>query len=382
MFKINIDDTTKTKIENIHWEWFKYRITHTESIFEHNDKKNTAPKFKTKRLNVIKWYLGIKDFNELKLLVTGEKKYLEHFIRKFKNKFYFDDPSKTSFSNKKKRKQAKKNYKRLDIISKAFGYDEFRTSPDSKWYKDFCEEFKTEWNSKILCQILHINVCPYCNRQYIFTYEKDDKKQTMAEMDHFFPESIHPYLSCSLYNLIPSCHTCNHSKRDSESEILYPYEDEFGKNYFFRVKFGEKSGDSENLINIKNAKVFFKNTFCNSEETCQKCVKVHNSTKTFNLDKIYNEHTIELKDLFDRYRNYCQPKRKDILRLFHEDELKNSIDGLTEKQIDAVLSLYAKKMKNMFLGLPLGTEGKEYPLRKFKEDIIEQLDETRKKMKI
>ena len=52
-----------------------------------------------------------------------------------------------------------------------------------------------------------------------------------------------------------------------------------------------------------------------------------------------------------------------------------------EKQVDAVLSLYAKKMKNMFLGLPLGAEGKEYPLRKFKEDIIEQLDQTVKNMR-
>lgn len=381
MIKINIDDTIKTKIEYIHWEWFKYRITHTESIFEHNDKDNTSPKFRTKRINVIKWYLGIKDLNEIKLLVIGEKKYLNHFIKKFQNKFLFEDPSKSPFPNKKARKCAIKNYKRSSILSKAFGYNEFLTSPDSDWYKTFCKKIKTGWNTKILCEFLNINVCPYCNRQYIFSYEKDDKKTTLAEMDHFFPEAIYPYLSCSLYNLIPSCHSCNHSKRDSESEILYPYEDEFGKNYFFRVRFGKKSSDSENLINIRNATVFFKNTFCKSEETCRKCVKVHNSTKTFNLDRIYNEHKIELKDLFDRYRNYCKPKRKDILRLFHEDELKNDIEGLTEKQVDAVLSLYAKKMKNMFLGLPLGAEGKEYPLRKFKEDIIEQLDQTVKNMR-
>ena len=39
MFKIKIEDKTKEKIEFIHWEWFKQRITNTESIFEHNNEK-------------------------------------------------------------------------------------------------------------------------------------------------------------------------------------------------------------------------------------------------------------------------------------------------------------------------------------------------------
>ena len=137
-------------------------------------------------------------------------------------------------------------------------------------------------------------------------------------------------------------------------------------------------------VKIRKTTPFSLDPVKNKEEK-EKCTRIKNSVELFHLTQIYKEHKIELKDLFDRYRNYCQPKRKDILRLFHEDELSNlsqGIDKLSYKQIDAVLSLYAKKMKNLFLGLPLGAEGKEYPLRKFKEDIIEQLDETRKRMKI
>ena len=130
--------------------------------------------------------------------------------------------------------------------------------------------------------------------------------------------------------------------------------------------------------------MFFENNDCKISQTereiCKKCLKIQKSIKTFHLGRIYNEHKIELNDLFERYRNYSQPKRKDILRLFHEDDLKNGIGKLNDNQINVVLSLYAKKMKNLFLGLPLGAEGKEYPLRKFKEDIIEQLDETTRNM--
>ena len=67
----------------------------------------------------------------------------------------------------------------------------------------------------------------------------------------------------------------------------------------------------------------------------------------------------------------------DILRLFYRKELMKK----KEKQIDKILSIYAMKMKKVFLGLPLGVQKEQYPLRKFKEDIIEQLDETAKKMR-
>ena len=351
MILINIDEATRKKIEKSHWSFFesKYKNKHHKYFHKH----------------VLERMLGISE-NDLKTIVIG---------RFDSNEFQ------ALFAKLSKRMEAaeKKRYygswkKRIEGI---FDYEIFRDNNE-------------KWNSYTFFSELGINVCPYCNRQYVFTIKNDVKEKqkiqriTAPEIDHFFPQTNYPYLACSLYNFIPSCHSCNHGKREFGKGIIYPYKEDFGKKFPFRVKFGKESDKSDNIVKIENVRVFFENNDCKISQTereiCKKCLKIQKSIKTFHLGRIYNEHKIELNDLFERYRNYSQPKRKDILRLFHEDDLKNGIGKLNDNQINAVLSLYAKKMKNLFLGLPLGAEGKEYPLRKFKEDIIEQLDETTRNM--
>ena len=92
-----------------------------------------------------------------------------------------------------------------------------------------------------------------------------------------------------------------------------------------------------------------------------------------------------MENLFTRYRNYSKPKIDEITKLVLSETLDTNGLDLNDEQKEQlyqrVASTYTKRIKKAILGLPLGAEGKEYPLRKFKEDIIEQLDATRKKMK-
>lgn len=62
-----------------------------------------------------------------------------------------------------------------------------------------------------LLEKLDVKVCPYCNRQYTFTVPK---VKVSPQFDHYFPISKYPYLQLSLFNLIPSCSTCNLKKSD------------------------------------------------------------------------------------------------------------------------------------------------------------------------
>ena len=56
----------------------------------------------------------------------------------------------------------------------------------------------------------NISVCLYCNRQYILYYfDNHDNKKTTADLDHFYPKSLFPLFSLSLYNFISSCQICN-----------------------------------------------------------------------------------------------------------------------------------------------------------------------------
>lgn len=350
MIKIEISDEKRKEIEKLHWEWFKQKFYHKHHLYFH---KHVI----TRQLGLNESDLGtivIGQFNDAKFIEINDK--IKFLIEKFKQKKYYADWKKR--------------------ITNIFNYESFRDDDE-------------QWNSYALFLKLGVNVCTYCNRQYVFTvFEKKDSEGnivgriTAPELDHFFPQDEYPHLSCSLYNFIPSCHICNHRKSNSVNGILYPYEDDFGKNFPFCVKFSNLAAESKNLMNIENASIFFKALSCNSIPLnlpiCKKCQKVDASIKTFHLEEIYNKHKIDLKDLFDRYRNYCKPKIDEITKLVLQAQLG---DDCNDKTISTIAKTYSRRMKNMILGIPLGAKDKQYPLRKFKEDIIEQLDETYKKMR-
>lgn len=357
MIKIEINNETRKEMELLHWKWFFYR-----SKEKYNNKA-------IKEARSIKKILGLKHIKEIKSIVIGNYNQLEYF----KNTI----------------KQINNNDSNHEKIKDYFGYENFQKGNYQSIIK---------WDAYKFTKKLQINVCPYCNRQYIFTIKKHNKdgkkfkRITAPEIDHFFPKSLYPYLSGSLYNFIPSCHSCNHGKREFGDNIIYPYDEEFDKDIPFRVKFDKDSGESDNLVNIKNAYVFFEKIKCrglkSTTEECRICKrtpKIKASIETFHLKEIYNEHKIDLKDLFDRYRNYSKPKIDEITKLILNETLDtNDLDlnkQQKEKLYQKVASTYTKRIKRTILGLPLGAEGKEYPLRKFKEDIIEQLDETARNMK-
>lgn len=335
MIKIEIDDKNKTEIENLHWDWFNSRAN---TKFEKSSQ--TYKDFILKKLNTT--------WDKIESLIKGDIKTIDAF----KNQF-----GKINKDN---------DYSKMML---AFGYDNFCNS-------------KKNWNAYELCKKLGITVCPYCNREYIFAVGNTKEKKTRPEIDHFYPKSDYPYLSCSLYNFIPSCHNCNHGKRDFEEDILYPYAEEFGKDIVFRAKYTQNDTPrNSSYLDISNMHIFFKNRKCDVLETGKclhiKQVKAKHSIETFNLEHIYNEHKIELKDLHTRYRNYSKPKIDEITKLIVNAQLSTQASDDTVNQ---VAKIYTKRIKRTILGLPLGAGDKQYPLRKFKEDIIEQLDNTRQKM--
>jgi len=71
---------------------------------------------------------------------------------------------------------------------------------------------------KILFEKLNTRVCPYCNRNYVFSNEKI----RTCELDHFIPKRKYPIFASSFYNLIPTCSYCNKRKHEKEF-YFYPH---------------------------------------------------------------------------------------------------------------------------------------------------------------
>ena len=246
-----------------------------------------------------------------------------------------------------------------------------------------------KWCAYSLVEKLKLEVCPYCNKEYIPITKTNNRFR--AEIDHFFPKATYPYLSCSLFNLIPSCLVCNHHKNEIYNKYnhqgniqltIYPYTEGFEeidgdgkikKNAFFKAIPG--SGD---LYKSKEIELKYNNPLLED--------KMKKSNDAFLIEELYNTCTTELEDLLTRYRNYAEPKINDIVKnLSVGSELATELESLPISDsakndlLNKVLCVFNKSMRNQILGIPLNSSGKkidkEYPFRKFKNDIIEQLDE-------
>ena len=254
---------------------------------------------------------------------------------------------------------------RYNRLYEIFGYDDFSKASknDATWYnknKFWYDVFllknnNMDWNIKCFCEKLQIDVCPYCNRQYIYTYEKNLLKRNTAEIDHFRPKSKYPYLSCSLFNLVPACHTCNSVKLAvDEKKIIYPYTECFGENGKFQIQRGS-SQELEIPINVRKIKVNIKIV---EHAGCVLNSKIEASKKVFHLEEIYTKHQLDVCDLLFRYNRYGKMKIKDVANTLDIPELA---------------------VKKIILGIPIRIDKKkEFVLHKFKKDVIDQLDEINK----
>ena len=109
------------------------------------------------------------------------------------------------------------------------------------------EKFRSSVSSKNFIEKVNLKVCPYCNRNYIFNFRKNNKQEATAQLDHFIDKGKYPYLALCLYNLVPSCGTCNQRKSSKdvlEEPIYNPYSD----NIHNHIKFSASEILASSLI--------------------------------------------------------------------------------------------------------------------------------------
>ncbi|HFK1721301.1 TPA: HNH endonuclease [Bacillus cereus] len=150
------------------------------------------------------------------------------------------------------------------------------------------EKYSTDWGPYQLIMELGLNVCPYCNRQYISTYYSKNGR-TRGDLDHFFPKSLYPFLSLSFYNLIPSCKVCNSSlkgdKKFEYGKYIHPYEEGFEEKLIFTYNVEEvDSFTDQNKINIE----LDRNENVDVNEDFLK--KANRNKEVFKLIPLYNMH--------------------------------------------------------------------------------------------
>jgi hypothetical protein len=222
------------------------------------------------------------------------------------------------------------------------------------------------WGPYQLAQALQINTCPYCNRQYTFSLvDGTGKKKGRPDFDHFIPQSQHPLLALTFFNLVPSCKACNGPSMKAATPTSYdthlnPYEPNANsalmKFTYYPNTYEASIGASDDVdIGLK---------YAGDPLLPHLKTKVEGNIKMFALDEIYKKHTDVVQEIIrkraiasDRYIEVLQHTFKDFnlsledaYRLafgnyYHErDFLKRPVAKLTKDiAIEAKILIFVKK---------------------------------------
>ncbi|WP_026710791.1 HNH endonuclease domain-containing protein [Flavobacterium filum] len=205
-----------------------------------------------------------------------------------------------------------------------------------------------KFQNKEFLNFLGIDTCVYCNRNYTLYFGENNAR---AELDHWFPKSEFPILALSFYNLIPSCHSCNHIKLNN-SPI----------------------GGWKNALNVINHPYLDKNDF--------KFSYYYNSFSDFNLNinvkmNSKSNETLKFNKINEIYSAHSNKELNDLLSLRYKYS-DNYIDILVNKTFIGT-PFSKEEIYRMIFGIEIHPEDyHKRPFSKFKHDIIEELKQTKK----
>lgn len=187
----------------------------------------------------------------------------------------------------------------------------------SVFHYDALIESREPWGAYKLTHALQVTVCPYCNRNYIHTSYNEHGK-TRPELDHFFPKSKYPFLSISLYNLIPSCHICNSNLKGAKDFFLVPHLHPFVENvnsdFQFEIKYKDKVVE-EIVADLESFDIVLN---CLTKDEQIK-TRVENSSKTFLINELYNLHKDVAQELLFKSVYYNETKIKELKEILGQD---------------------------------------------------------------
>lgn len=248
-------------------------------------------------------------------------------------------------------------------------YNDVKTKDAKKTIKDFNKEIEKAFDYDLyrkellpqLAEYLNIKCCPYCNLHYtLLTYEEmeDEEKEkiTSFQFDHFFDKSSYPLLSMSLYNLVPSCANCNHSKRNDHLTLnSHPYMSDICENFRFDIAEGKLG-----LLMLENNVDILKVKLVASDENIEKEVETYDTI--FHISANYSRHPDIIEEINTRI--YLEDYYKE------EDNFK-FISSLNGKLIpkDVLERIY-------FGNYPEVHNISKRPMAKFMQDIYHSLKQN------
>lgn len=206
-------------------------------------------------------------------------------------------------------------------------------------------------------QDIGIKACVYCNSQLTVSIDSLVQLKTKVrkdikakfQVDHYWPKSKYPCFSISLFNLYPSCASCNNSKSNNAVNFtLYQNKIDLKPSGFSfklveasRLKYLYGGGTAEDL------------EFTFTEPTA---AGFETFETTFDVKGIYNTQKDVIAELLEKAKMYSPAYKKQLIKLFpnlfSDANLANRL--IVGNYVD-------------------GTEVHKRPMSKFMQEIAEQI---------
>lgn len=188
---------------------------------------------------------------------------------------------------------------------------------------------------------INVTICPYCNRQYIDFYRRNNKIRSVAQLDHFYPKKKFPLFSLTLANYVPSCAYCNTIlKKDLMFPLIYPYGLLDNKEKIFKIEMYQSG--IKTLYQSSDVKIMLNNKS-----------KFFHQLDFFHIEEVYGNHKIDVANLLNR-KNLYNDSYKKVLE-------HNLITKISSEQFKFMLFGFSGREDDLFT----------IPLSKLKHDVID-----------
>jgi len=278
---------------------------------------------------------------------------------------YIDLLNSTKFGNGKNAKNVQEEYEDYNELSKDYSFEDIvgiETSEINDLIEDIEQKnidkerlkeiFKYDGKFQpIIASFIekHLNprTCYYCNIDFINIYDEENNKNKFT-LDHFIDKGRYPYLSLSIFNLIPCCFVCNSKKIKGSIEF---YENSKLKNtnpHLKSFKFDEdvkfklfldKNCENLQIQDKKDIDIPLKEQFSNEYD---KYIEI------FKLNERYKAHKDIVYEMITKAELYPESRLKELKNLtgIPFQQIKKDIFNLSDEK-DLSKKPFSKLIKDM-----------------------------------
>jgi len=192
----------------------------------------------------------------------------------------------------------------------------------------------------------NFTTCFYCNKDFVTNFQKENKKLfSTFQLDHFYDKGTYPYLGLSLYNLIPSCPTCNSGKVKGIANCYKQCPSPNHKDFDFNKKVKFKLLLSDNCKNLyikskNDIEIPLKENYSNEYD---KYIEV------FKLNERYKAHKDIAFEMMKNAELYPESRLRELQELtgIPYQQIKKDIFNLIDDEVDLSKKPFSKLIRDI-----------------------------------